>query len=335
MIEIEKSQPVITGTVNETRQTRHGYMCFNPRDVYVGRCLATYGEYSESEVSILLQACRPGALVLDIGANIGCHTLPMARAVGENGVVIAFEPQRHAFQALCANAALNSLMNVIARNEAVGAAAGVTTVPIMNFNNEQNFAGLQLGDWPQGDEIRVITIDDMDLVACHLMKIDVEGWESAVLEGATKTLQKFKPPIYIENNQQGLQAKLIRQLEAMGYECWWHNPTLFSAENFYGKKDDIFAGAISQNMFCLHRDVKAEMRGFGKASADPTGDICYVTLEDGRKMIVQASAGKCKVKLPDGNTIELGGPNAKATLLPGEQLNAKDIAARIKERRRR
>ncbi len=58
---------------------------------------------------MLLRCLSPGDTVFDIGANIGTHAVPFARQVTAAGRVYAFEPQRHTFQYLCANAALNNL----------------------------------------------------------------------------------------------------------------------------------------------------------------------------------------------------------------------------------
>lgn len=332
---MSKSDPLIVGAVNELRDTRYGYMVLNPRDMYVGRCLQEYGEYSEDETAILVQAAKPGFLVLDIGANIGSHTLPLARAVGDNGLVIAFEPQRHAFQMLCANVAINSLMNVITMHSAVGGVEGVTRVPVMNFKDRQNFAGLQLGEWPHGEDTEVVTIDSLQLSACHLMKIDVEGWEGAVLVGAKNTLEKFKPPIYIENNQTGRQGSLIRQLEALGYACYWSLPRLFKEGNYYSRTDDVFNGAISQNMFCVHSSASPEMKNFSRAVANQTGEDVYIVDSGGERRFMPPTAGVCRAELPDGKKIELGGPSGKATVVD-DKPTVDDIgmfADKIKARR--
>jgi FkbM family methyltransferase len=75
-----------------------------------------YGEYSESEVSVFRAFMRPGDTVLDIGANIGDLTLPMARIVGPSGRVIAVESHSDTYHVLCANMALNGIEHVRALN---------------------------------------------------------------------------------------------------------------------------------------------------------------------------------------------------------------------------
>ena len=89
---------------------RHGTMLFNAGDIYIGASLAAYGEFSEGEVALFRQLLRPGMTALDVGANIGAFTLPMARLVGATGRVIAWEPQRIVVQTLCANLALNAIL---------------------------------------------------------------------------------------------------------------------------------------------------------------------------------------------------------------------------------
>jgi hypothetical protein len=83
---------------------------------YIGKCFELYGEYSESEVSVFRAFLRPGDTALDIGANIGDLTLPMARIVGPTGRVIAFESHNDTYHVLCASMALNGIEHVRALN---------------------------------------------------------------------------------------------------------------------------------------------------------------------------------------------------------------------------
>ena len=92
---------------NRSAECRYGTLLFNQNDRFIGKSLELYGEYSEGEIDLFRQVVQPGTIVLEIGANIGTHTLFFARQVGHDGLVIAFEPQRLVFQCLCANMALN------------------------------------------------------------------------------------------------------------------------------------------------------------------------------------------------------------------------------------
>src|ERR1700722_8284406 len=86
---------------------RHGPFMYNINDEYIGRALDIYGEFSELENTLFQSLIKPGMTVLDIGANIGVHTVNFAKAATPLGKVIAFEPQRIIYQMLCGNVALN------------------------------------------------------------------------------------------------------------------------------------------------------------------------------------------------------------------------------------
>ena len=82
---------------------RHGLMLYFNTDEYVGRSLQFCGEWAEIECEVFSQIVTPGMTVVEVGSNVGSHTLCLARLVGPRGVVYAFEPQRLLFQQLCAN----------------------------------------------------------------------------------------------------------------------------------------------------------------------------------------------------------------------------------------
>src|SRR5579864_1367079 len=91
--------------------TRYGRMWALRGDRYITACLATYGEYCEAEADVFRQLLKPGMTVVEAGANIGAHTLMLAKACAP-GRLIAFEPQQRVFQLLCANLAANGVDNV-------------------------------------------------------------------------------------------------------------------------------------------------------------------------------------------------------------------------------
>jgi len=75
-------------------------MLYSARDRYVGVSLDRYGELAELEAQLLTGLVKPGMLVVEAGSNIGAHTVHLAKLVGENGGVVAFEAQRVIFQIL-------------------------------------------------------------------------------------------------------------------------------------------------------------------------------------------------------------------------------------------
>lgn len=79
-----------------------------------------------------------------------------------------------------------------------------------------------------------------------------------VLEGARKTLEKFHPKIYMENELRPGQTDIYREfLHKLGYECTDHSVPLFNPENFKGEKENIFdPSMISKNMLCVANQKK-------------------------------------------------------------------------------
>jgi FkbM family methyltransferase len=240
--------------INRVKECRHGTMIFNKNDIYIGRSLDLYGEWSKGELDLFQQLLRPGMAVVELGSNIGAHTVLMAQAVAPGGWVLAFEPQRIVFQTLCANLALNHITNVDARQAAVGDTPGTIIVPFLNYARENNFGGLGLGTHTNGESVPVVTLDGLNLSRCDFVKIDVEGMEKAAVEGAANTLRRFRPLLYVENDRAERSADLVRAIDALGYLMYWHITPLFQPDNHANNPENIFDGIVSANMICLPKE---------------------------------------------------------------------------------
>lgn len=258
-------------------RVRHGLMLVNRHDSIVGRSLAYYGEYFEQEAALFRQLVRPGDIAVDIGANIGAHTLPLAARVGAAGRVVAFEPVRMNFQLLCANIALNGLDNVDAIPEGLGEAESMVMIADRPTRADGNLGALALSEIPGDRPVRVRRFDDaFDWPRLRFMKIDVEGMEAEVLRGAAATLARLRPALYVENDRIEKSRELLLLLNALEYDCYWFTPNFHNAENYYGKKepllrsgfvDDgqrIHALGMGVNLLCLHRSAKANLTGMPK-----------------------------------------------------------------------
>jgi FkbM family methyltransferase len=237
----------------KTLQTAHGPMIALAGDRYITRSLEIYGEFSGAEWLLLAQLVKPGMTVVEIGANIGAHSVPLARACFP-GPLYVFEPQQRVFQILCANLALNGIENAFAYPEASSDEAGVLMVPPLDYSADFNFGGVSV-ERPNaaaaGLKVRATPLDSLDLAACHVLKIDVEGFEAQVLRGAAGTIGRFRPVLYVENDRVAHQQEVISLIAGMGYRLYWHAPPLFRPNNFNGFPDDIFGPVVSVNMLCI------------------------------------------------------------------------------------
>jgi len=236
-------------------------MLANRYDQYVGRSIFNYGEYSEGESTLFRQLVGAGDGVVEAGANIGAHTLLLAQLVGEGGLVFAYEPQRIVFQTLCANLALGQCRNVIARQQGLGREAGEMIVAAADPRLPCNFGGLSLIKAGPGEKIAIQTIDSLELERCALIKADVEGMEAEVLLGATQTVQRCRPVLYLENDRVDRAVELIGLVLGMQYRLWWHITPLFNPDNFAQNPVNIFGNILSINMLCLPAESPRVVEG--------------------------------------------------------------------------
>ena len=251
---------VLENRFNKLIEARHGTLLYNKNDIYIGKSIEKYGEFSYLEAKIFEQICKAGDVVIEVGANIGAHTLYLSKLVG-NGYVFAFEPQRLVFQNLCANLALNSISNVFAYQEAVSNENGTIIIPECNFKENNNFGGINIENTKKGTLINKIKLDNFvnRISSLKLLKIDVEGMEIGVIEGAVELIKKFKPIIYVENDRVEYSKNLIELLWSLDYKLYWHLPKLYNENNYFKDKENIFPNLVSVNMFCVHKDTNVEV----------------------------------------------------------------------------
>jgi FkbM family methyltransferase len=253
----------VISPVNKTKLCRYGEMIYRPNDTYIGRSFELYGEFSEQEVQLFRAVVRTGQTVLDVGANIGAHTVALAKLVGPTGKVLAFEPQHGLFYALCGNVAQNNLHQVRCFQAAVGEQAGKIAVPEFDSDIELNYGGVGLVDGLKSaasEQVTLMRIDDLPLPACHFIKVDVEGMEERVLTGATQTIRRFRPLLYVEDDRPDRSADLRACLFELGYELYVHRPALYNPANFAGHRENVFGRVVSVNLLAHHVESPCPVR---------------------------------------------------------------------------
>ena len=271
------------------KRCRQGTMLYNVNDRYIGRSLDLYGEWAEAELELLGLFIKPGDSVVDVGANLGTHTVFFAHKAGARGAVFAFEPQRVVFQLLCANLALNGLTNVHAYHAAVSRLKGTTSVPDVAYDDAGNYGGVALrhdrdgvdasGDGrasasapapapapPTGERVPVMMLDELALGRCRLLKIDVEGMELEVLEGARGLVEATRPLIYVENNDVTRSPALITWLLERQYQLFWHVSPFFNPRNFAANPDNVFANLADLNMIAVGPELAPALGRFPRVT---------------------------------------------------------------------
>jgi FkbM family methyltransferase len=198
----------------------------------VGFFLLVDGVYEAEVLDFVFGRLRPGAVVVDVGANIGAFTLPVAKAVGAAGCVIAIEASPLIFSYLQRNVTLNGLSNV----RPVQCAAFSYDRQTVSFYEApiDYFGKGSLGAHYQASPVSVLTRTLDSLLSEHqvgrvdLIKLDVEGSEAAAFRGAEKLLTGDSPPVVVfefcdwaeESVLGGQVGYAQRLLRDWGYHIW-------------------------------------------------------------------------------------------------------------------
>jgi FkbM family methyltransferase len=228
---------------------KYGWMLFH--GPYIGKCFELYGQYSESEVRIMRSVLRAGDVAIDVGANIGDLTLPMARLVGATGRVFAIESHADHFHTLCANLCLNEIKHARAINAFIADSETADTAgPWGKFGYVSETFGPP-----------IMRLDSLALDSCAFIKIDVDGKELEVLQSAEATIAKTRPVIYLENDIQEKSAALLEHLLQRDYTLFWHQAPIFEPDNFFGNPVNHWAPqrVVSLMMLCIPSEKAGQL----------------------------------------------------------------------------
>jgi FkbM family methyltransferase len=201
------------------------------------------GTYELEKQAALEKIIRPGMTVFDIGANAGFYTLAFSRLVGDKGHVWAFEPYAENAFNILRHIKLNHIRNVTLLQAAVVKKTGVTGFRVAVNNS--------MGIVTKEGMYRVPAVSIDDLLADHtvpipqVIKIDVEGAESLVLDGARTLLGKQCTQLFIALHGDQ-QKKICREiLESLGYRIYLLDSTPFGDGQFIS--DEIYAEPVHEN----------------------------------------------------------------------------------------
>lgn len=206
---------------------------------WIGAKIVYTGDYEPELKKVFRSHIKKGDHILDIGANIGFHTLFFAELVGPTGKVTAFEPVPSNFDALNKNILLNEAQHIVAKNAALGAKN--ETITINADQESENPGAFNLFD-QTGDVLINCYIGDELLEQeekIDLIKIDVEGYEGFVIQGLVRSIAKHQPIIIFEydrlyHQKTGLPEDYIYSvLSGLGYSMQYiSNQGLHSLESF-------------------------------------------------------------------------------------------------------
>jgi FkbM family methyltransferase len=165
---------------------------------------------------------EPGSSIIDVGANIGFFAVKFGRWVGSGGRVIAIEPEARNLESLRGRVQRAGLADTV---ECVQAVAAAQPGELRLAVNPSHPGDHQIAS--EGERVRAVTLDELidgEKRRVSLIKIDVQGAESMVLAGARAVLERDRPALFVEVDDEGLRGfgssarELVETLADLGYE---------------------------------------------------------------------------------------------------------------------
>lgn len=234
--------PANASTLDDVVTTSQGRFLIANRNETIQRTLLEQGAFEPLAANVAIAVSRliPGSII-DIGANIGTFTVPVAKA-RPDALVVAVEPQQFVFRHLCANTLLNRLNNTALLQAAIGSADRGVSVKVPRFNiYEEVYTGSVSLDKevmeirsriPNVAEpnVRASAHDDISLLSLNqvigarpvsFIKIDVEGMELEVLQSGEEKIRERRPFLYFEAwtlpDFESHRHKLLSFVRNLGY----------------------------------------------------------------------------------------------------------------------
>jgi len=193
-------------------------------------------DFEYDELAFVKRFLKNEDIFFDIGANVGIFSLCASPLVGDGGKIFSFEPAEQTFNKLTENIDINKLKNVFANKLGFSDKTGIKkfNISLEGFDAFNSFGQPSKGKDFLCQDVVTETIDNFINVnqlknRVALMKIDVEGWEIPVLDGAIKTLKENDAPVLMvefaeKNIQIGFTCqKLYDLIKSYGYELYRYN----------------------------------------------------------------------------------------------------------------
>lgn len=202
---------------------------------YLQAHLYVFGDYELPTIRFLRSVLKPGSVCLDVGAQMGYLTLAMATAASRQTIVHSFEPEDQNAARFRENIALNDLSNVMLHQTAVSTVDGALKLYLSNDRNAGTHSTVYIESNVSTEfiEIPSVRLDSFtaqqQLQTVDLIKIDVEGAEVDVIEGARSVLQHHRPVVIMELSDHLQQARgqtcteFKKSMATLGYAPYFIN----------------------------------------------------------------------------------------------------------------
>jgi FkbM family methyltransferase len=227
-------------------ETAMGIVQYFPDQPLVGDSIGWYGEYLRAQTDLLASLMKPGNVVMEVGAGIGAHVLALAPAIGRAGHFFVYEPRPLFQQVLRQNLGANGIGNVTVMKRSLRG----------HVSRASDDGEAQISH-DTGDSLVVTeTIDELRLESLHWLKINEESDTLDVLTGASETLWRLRPKLFVAVTDEVVRDVQTR-LRDHGYQCWKVTTAYFNPKNFNRRDADIFHGGVAHAVLASPEEVGA------------------------------------------------------------------------------
>lgn len=228
--------------MNIISNSHYGPLLVNYNDTVIGAEVVKTGYWAHNDILLIVEILRfiktqknRKLVFFDVGANIGTHSLAIAKTFGLDVTIRAFEAQRILFYMMCGTMALNNLEQVYCYHKAVSEVGNeVIEFDLPDYKNKNNFGGLELVRPLRSDNSEMIFSQREKVISINLdsfddkvdfIKIDVEGMEDKVLLGSKRIIAEHRPVMFLEILKTNTD-KVLGQLSESNYLAFRRNADL-------------------------------------------------------------------------------------------------------------
>jgi tetratricopeptide (TPR) repeat protein len=220
-------------------ETRVGILQYLPDQPIVGDAIGWYGEYLQPQLDLLARLVRAGAVVLEVGAGVGAHAVFLGTILGEAGHLFLYESRPVLQRILRQNLAANGVGNVTVMRRTLGSRGEGEGMP---------------GEMPTTE-----TLDELQLERLDWLKVDASVAALDVLSGASETLWRLRPLLFLAAADEKALAALTERTREFSYRCWRMETALFHSQNFNRRETDIFDGRIALALLAIPEEIEVDV----------------------------------------------------------------------------
>lgn len=232
--------------------SRLGTFLVYQNDTIISKSIDMYGEYCQAEVNILKEYLPDTfSQYIDIGTNIGYHLVAIHKETNCNA--LGFEPNPKHFAIASYNSKDYSKIQIVN----AGASNKKSERILKDFDptTKSNYGDIHITS-DEGINVKMITLDAVDLATCNVIKIDVEGHEFEALQGCVKTISKHRPVIFYEAMEWDVWNNCQQFLDARKYKQYWVAcRTKPIAETFKPSDENPFDDSTVANILAIPAEM--------------------------------------------------------------------------------